>query len=145
MPSLNINPPLFNSANPWCTSLKDLRELYQCPFTGAVTTRTSLLDGFSEDEKHHSHLFFKLDTQEAARGPNQGVDDVYGASLNTYGYSPLPLVSYLGFIEQISSESGGKKPFVISVTGSAEEVVECYRRITETQRKVTMPLAMEIK
>jgi dihydroorotate dehydrogenase (fumarate) len=68
------------------------------------------------------------------------------------GYSPIPLEEYLSFIKTISHNlaskpHGGKehfKPVIVSVTGSAEEVVSCYKLITSCQREVRMVLAMEI-
>jgi len=36
------------------------------------------------------------------------------------------------------------KPVIVSVTGSAEEIAECYSLICTTQSTVQMPLAMEI-
>jgi hypothetical protein len=47
MVALKIDPPLLNSACPWATTFEDIRDLYECPFTGAVTTRTSLVSNFS--------------------------------------------------------------------------------------------------
>ncbi|KAI8624832.1 FMN-linked oxidoreductase [Xylariaceae sp. FL1651] len=168
-PQIHIEPPLFNSANPWATTLEDLQSLYKCTATGAVTTRTALLEqGFPHDESVHQFAFFETATHSsssASAGPRKtrgGVDDGQGgregdASLNTLGYSPIPLDEYLGFIRRIDEEeeeesegpeeehhpssatakgddSGGagtrrKKPFIVSVTGSPDEVAECYRRI----------------
>jgi dihydroorotate dehydrogenase (fumarate) len=66
----------------------------------------------------------------------------------------LPLDSYLGFVKIISdgipepathSDNPHKpKPFIISVTGTVEDVVECYQLICELQHKVLMVLAMEV-
>ena len=38
--SSTIDPPLLNSASPWATTFEDIKALYECPFTGAVTVRT---------------------------------------------------------------------------------------------------------
>ncbi|KAK7193558.1 hypothetical protein DPSP01_000113 [Paraphaeosphaeria sporulosa] len=150
--SLHIEPPLLNSANPWCSTLEQLQELYDCPSTGAVTTRTSLLEGFPNDEKIHQFAFFSPSTHEAgsANPTGQETADASG-SLNTLGYSPLPLKQYLGFIKTISDHMTGTststsriKPFIVSVTGAVEEVVECYRQIREQQNHVRMALAMEV-
>ncbi|KAJ4353368.1 dihydroorotate dehydrogenase [Didymosphaeria variabile] len=150
--SIHIEPPLLNSANPWCSTLEQLQELYDCPHIGAVTTRTSLLEGFPNDEKIHQFAFFNSSTHEAGPANPAGQEKVDASgSLNTLGYSPLPLKKYLGFIKTISdglpeptSSSNRVKPFIISVTGAVEEVVECYKQIFELQHHVRMALAMEV-
>lgn len=151
MKPLSISPPLLNSANPWCTTLEQLQELYSSPYTGAVTTRTSLINGFQHDSSVHQFAFYNPSTLSASE-PNKdhaGSGDTNG-SLNTLGYSPKPLVEYLDFIKTISDSLGnvsnGKhhKPFIISVTGSVDEVVECYKLISTYQRTVRMVLAMEV-
>lgn len=153
MAPLTFAPPLLNSANPWCTTLEQLQELYDSPYTGAITTRTSLLKGFPHDPSAHQFAFFSP-SSHAASPPN--VDQAGGpedtGSLNTLGYSPIPLEGYLGFIKTISQglpsrpakDGGHLKPVIISVTGSAEDVVACYRLIALCQRDVRMVLAMEI-
>ncbi|RMZ73575.1 dihydroorotate dehydrogenase [Pyrenophora seminiperda CCB06] len=155
MPRLNIEPPVLNSANPWCTTLEQLEELYNCPHTGAITTRTSLLDGYPDDPLHHQYAFFNP-TNLAASPPNTDsstttIDATKTASLNTLGYSPLPLSDYLRFVEQISDKlkahhpsSSSHKPIILSVTGTAPEITQCYRLIATLQPRVLMPLAMEI-
>lgn len=153
MAPLLITPPLLNSANPWCTTLEQLQELYDCEYTGAITTRTSLLNGFPHNTAVHQFAFYNP-TSHAASPPNvdqAGTPDQTG-SLNTLGYSPLPLDQYLSFIKTISQKlpprpAGGRahhKPVIISVTGSVEEVVSCYQHITSCQHSVQMVLAMEI-
>jgi dihydroorotate dehydrogenase (fumarate) len=151
MKLLEISPPLLNSSNPWCTTLEQLSELYDSPYTGAVTTRTSLLNGYPNDPSSHQFTFFNpqgFSTSEANKD-KAGTDDQTG-SLNTLGYSPRPLREYIQFIKTISdglkeSEAGKRyKPFIISVTGDVKEVVECYGMITKLQSHVQMNLAMEI-
>lgn len=149
MAPLSIDPPLLNSANPWCTNLEQLQELYNCPYTGAVTTRTSLLNGFPHDPTLHQFTFYNPTTHSTSP-PNTdraSKPDETG-SLNTLGYSPLPLSTYLDFIKTISDalpkHTTNAKPFLISITGSAEEVIQCHRLITQHQKTVKMPLAMEI-
>ncbi|KAL1607841.1 dihydroorotate dehydrogenase [Paraconiothyrium brasiliense] len=150
--SIHIEPPLLNSANPWCSTLEQLQELYDCPHTGAVTTRTSLLEGFPNDENIHQFAFFNSSTLEAgSANPTKQENEDASGSLNTLGYSPLPLKEYLGYIKTISDRlPGGKtstdriKPFIISVTGTVEEVVSCYKQILEQQHHVRMALAMEV-
>lgn len=149
---LHIDPPLLNSANPWCSTLEQLQELYDCPDTGAVTTRTSLLEGFPNDEDVHQFAFYNPSTHKAGSPNNsQSGGDGENGSLNTLGYSPLPLKEYLGFIKVISdglpdttSSSKRIKPFIVSVTGTVEEVVECYKQLREHQHHVRMALAMEV-
>tara|TARA_R110002003_G_scaffold198_25_gene15594 strand:+ start:3248 stop:4315 length:1068 start_codon:yes stop_codon:yes gene_type:complete len=151
MKALTISPPLLNSSNPWCTSLEQLQELYNTPYTGAVTTRTSLIKGFPHDSSVHQYTFF--DPKDlAASQPN--VDQAgtlsQTGSLNTVGYSPTPLKEYLGYIKTISDglhdlkDGEHYKPFIVSVTGTADEVVECYKMISAHQKHVRMALAMEV-
>jgi dihydroorotate dehydrogenase (fumarate) len=146
---LLINPPLLNSANPWATSFEDLDALYACPHTGAVTTRTALLDGFAHDDAVHQYTFFDplshRSTKEEIGAEKNSINQT--SSLNTLGYSPIPLSKYLSFISEISKNQEGKnsaKPVIISVTGTPEEVVKCYQEICTHQTSVTIPLAMEI-
>ncbi|KAI1822115.1 hypothetical protein F4861DRAFT_416896 [Xylaria intraflava] len=141
-PRLRIEPPLFNSANPWATTLEDLRSLYRCTETGAVTTRTALLDkGSPHDDAVHRYAFFEAGSHRLG-----GADA--DASLNTLGYSPVPLDGYLGFIRRIVSEGDShglrRKPFIVSVTGTPDEVAECYRRIAWCSTDVEVELAMEV-
>lgn len=152
MPLPAIDPPLINSANPWCSTQEHLQALYDCPHTGAVTTRTSLLKGFDHDPKINQHTFFDPKTHAAVpRGtPDYSVSAETNGSLNTLGYSPIPLSQYLDFITAITATSSGgargSKPFIISVTGSPSEIVECYRMICDQQARSTSgpPLCMEI-
>ncbi|KAI0134609.1 hypothetical protein BJ170DRAFT_207394 [Xylariales sp. AK1849] len=144
-PILEINPPLLNSANPWATTFEDLQTLFGCPSTGAVTTRTSLLKGFEHDPAVHQVAFFDSQTHESG-GSESSSQSVEKASLNTLGYSPIPIADYLSFIKAISDGEFGspKKLVIISVTGSPEDVASCYRRIAEHSKDVKMPLAIEI-
>ncbi|KAI9845305.1 MAG: dihydroorotate dehydrogenase [Sclerophora amabilis] len=144
---LNFTPPLLNSANPWATTEDDLRALYASPHTGAVTTRTCILNGFAHDDQIHQYTFF--DTHAAcapsASTTSNGAGDGGGAaargvssietkksSLNTLGYSPFPLSYYLAAIPRITRLAPplSAKPFIISITGSPAEVAECYHRIS---------------
>jgi dihydroorotate dehydrogenase (fumarate) len=148
--SLNISPPLINSSNPWATTLEDLRNLYACEHTGAVTVRTSTLTGFAHDDAVHQYTFFEPQSFRCVH-TRAGECQKASASLNTLGYSPIPLSQTLENIQTISQEakdqSLGKrtdKPFIVSVTGSPEELRECYRLIVEAQGRVSMPLYMEV-
>ncbi|KAJ4311903.1 dihydroorotate dehydrogenase [Neodidymelliopsis sp. IMI 364377] len=153
MAPLTITPPLLNSANPWCTTLEQLQELYDSDYTGAITTRTSLLEGFPHDPAVHQFTFYNPTSHTASpSNVDQGGTPDDTGSLNTHGYSPIPLATYLEFVKTISQRlpsklEGGRehyKPVIISVTGSVEEVVRCYELITSCQRDVRMVLAMEI-
>jgi dihydroorotate dehydrogenase (fumarate) len=142
---LDINPPLLNSANPWATTLEDLRALYSCTSTGAVTTRTSIVDGFGHDPGKHQYIFFNP-TDHISYGTTSA--PAANASLNSLGYSPLPLETYLGFIKTIATETSNpkRKWFIVSVTGTVTQVVEGYKRILSTKASLPaeFPLAMEI-
>ncbi|KAI1850222.1 hypothetical protein JX266_004080 [Neoarthrinium moseri] len=145
VPVLEVNPPLINSANPWATSLEDLSALFNCPSLGGITTRTSLVNGFRHDPAVHQYIFFDPATHvsgthdDIGNGPGQ-------SSLNNLGYSPIPLKDYLSYIQTISDglSAISEKLVIVSVTGTPEEVAECYRLIAEHSRRVKMPLAVEI-
>lgn len=142
-PPLEINPPLINSSNPWATTLDDLRALHACPSIGAVTTRTSLYNGFDHSPEKHVFKFFDVKSLESSP-TSDGITQ--NASLNSLGYSPLPLPTYLQFIRKISDEQPkpSSKGFIISVTGSPEEIGKCYSLIAVIKLHVKFPLAMEV-
>lgn len=152
MPLPEISPPLLNSASPWATTAKDIQTLFDCPNTGAVTLRTSLLKAFEHDDSIHQYTFF--DSHAHSIKPSHTTDgeipDQFSGSLNTLGYSPIPLSTYLSIIAKVATDSTlpepvrSKKPFIVSVTGSAEAVLECYRRISATQTNHSNPLCMEV-
>lgn len=147
-PSLSFHPPILNSANPWATTLEDLQALYACESTGAVTTRTALIKGFDHDPSKHKYIFFE--TRDLASSSDVGAN--HTASLNSLGYSPILLEEYLSFIKQIqlrhagSESQGWKKGFIVSVTGTADEVADCYKLIAAAQAELDdgCPLAMEV-
>jgi dihydroorotate dehydrogenase (fumarate) len=146
MPLPTIGPPILNSANPWCSTREDLEALYACPHTGAVTTRTSLLRGFPHDPSIHQHAFFSTQSQQATTASDYTISGKeYPASLNTLGYSPTPIDTYLYWIEQIVAASPNikDKPFIVSVTGSPQEVAECYTRVATLAARISAPLAVE--
>ena len=140
-----FDPPLLNSANPWATTQEGLQALYDCPYTGAVTTRTITLHGFQHDDSTHQYCFFdgnhNLTKHSSSNHANESSSLLHPSeangtsisSLNTLGYSPLPLAAYIPMLPNITANSpkipGLKKPFILSVTGSAPEVVECFLRI----------------
>jgi dihydroorotate dehydrogenase (fumarate) len=135
-----ISPALLNSSNPWATTEEDLAALYACPHTGAVTIRTSLWKAFDQHPKTHQYTFFspKLGHSTAPIDltlpeGRSSVQDGETSSLNTLGYSPIAYPTYLRTLVRMSqdnlltlySPSGHPKPFIVSVTGSADEVAKC--------------------
>ncbi|KAF8858633.1 FMN-linked oxidoreductase [Acephala macrosclerotiorum] len=141
-----IDPPLLNSSNPWATNEADLLALYNCPYTGAVTIRTSLWKAFKQHPSTHQYTFFDSKLGHATASINidlpEGRGDVRESetsSLNTLGYSPIAFEEYVSMLLRMSQ--GGhlsppnslndgikekkRKPFIVSVTGTAEEVAQC--------------------
>jgi dihydroorotate dehydrogenase (fumarate) len=49
---LVVSPPLINSSSLSASEPNQLQELFDSPHTGAVTTRTATLTGFSETFEH---------------------------------------------------------------------------------------------
>lgn len=120
---LGFIPSLLNSASRWATTKEELQELYECPNTGAVTTRTSLLYGFRHDNAIHQHGFF----------PSEPSASENISSLNTLGYSPASLTEYILTVQNIyrrvNSSLQPDKPFIFSVAGSIQEVIKCCHYI----------------
>ncbi|KAK4065172.1 uncharacterized protein Triagg1_8611 [Trichoderma aggressivum f. europaeum] len=157
-PKLSLHPPLLNTASPWATSRAHLAALLRCPSVGAVTTRTSLVAGFPHAPDTHRYALFDPATgaasatfsgppedsndNEAGR-PDLRADKMPLASLNTLGYSPLPLSEYLSIISSLAS-STPPKTIIISVTGSPAEILTCHTLISSHAPSVPFPLAMEI-
>ena len=120
--SIDISPPLINSSCAWSSDLKQLQELYDSPHTGAVTTRTATNDGFEEDESHtvcvrafKKHRIFYL----VCYAKQVAFACSTLTSINSYGYSPHSLDTYLSWIGSIlSSQRSRTKPFIISITSS---------------------------
>lgn len=134
--------PLLNSASPWASSKEQLAQLYASPYTGAVTVRTSLLNGWNHDDDVNQWTFYdaRVNVAVPQRSPNAN------SSFNTLGYSPTSLPQYLAIIEAIVADSGKPpaKPFVVSVTGSPDDVVKCKNLISECASRTSIPLLMEI-
>jgi dihydroorotate dehydrogenase (fumarate) len=144
--TIAIDPPLINSSNPWATTLSDLRQLYLCEYTGAVTVRTSTLKGFEHSNDIHQYTFFDPHTSQCIH-PRVGECEKASASLNTLGYSPIPLAQTLEHIRILYEEDNGgrkDKPFIVSVTGTPDELLECYRAMLKAQESIGMPLYMEV-
>lgn len=106
-----VSPPLINTSCAWASDLDQLQQLFATPYTGAVTTRTATLDGFKENDSNA--VAFTSSTI---------------SSINSYGYSPHPLDSYLSWIRTIltnpTSSQHPTKPFIISITASEPSSLE---------------------
>jgi len=150
-----IEPPLLNSACPWATTVEGLTALYNCRHTGAVTIRTSLIDGFKHDDSVHQYAFFSPSScllLSTSREPLSSTPSTVASSINSLGYSPIPLMRYLLQIEQAAYGAIPNwtpridKAIIISVTGSAEQVAICYSQISRLQAKFPeqLKLYMEI-
>lgn len=155
---LDFDPPLMNSANAWATTKKDLKALYNCPYTGAITIRTALAKGFHHDSATHQYCFFETEGH-TVRGHSTEVESPHQrtipgdpiSSLNTLGYSPFSVDEYLEIIEDLllSFHLEGKptKPIIFSVAGSPAEVLDHYRSISHLQldlKCISARLLMEI-
>ncbi|KAJ4402358.1 dihydroorotate dehydrogenase [Neurospora sp. IMI 360204] len=167
VPKLNINPPLINTPCPAATTLDDLLALWNCPSTGAITTRTSLISGFPHDDTKNLYIFYDSSSHVVSSSTNPSSSSAtpsQNATLNSLGYSSLPLSTYLSYIRTIARHhpppnGHSKKTIIISVTGSAQDIAECYMHIARLQSEIrqlerlvfdrppstrTTPLAMEI-
>ena len=154
----HIDPPLLNSANPWATTMHDIRNLYESPYTGALTTRTCTFNGFAHDNTIHQYTFF--DPQTLNSSPDSAASASHTGSMNTLGYSPIPLPELVellkGFANELSNRitSAGTfekathkgKPIIISITGLPEELRRCYRVIKAAYRSLisSFPIYIEI-
>ena len=146
--SLNIQPRVFNTPIPWASNLELLRKLYECPHTGAITTRTSMLNGFPDNPAVNQYVLFNPSTQQAASvSQTDDVVPAQNASLNTIVFSPFTLDQFLGFVKALSDEAPADKslkPVIVSITGTAEEVAIGYGKVNDFQTQVRMELAVEV-
>ncbi|MCJ1376410.1 dihydroorotate dehydrogenase [Loxospora ochrophaea] len=120
-----ITTPLLNSASAWATTYEELLELYQSPYTGAVSVRTCTLDGFYHSDDVHHYALFDAEyhvVDHSSRHDNRRDEALRAtiknvSSINSLGYSPTPLAGYLRIITRIQEEarSFSKKPFIISI------------------------------
>lgn len=158
-PALIFYPPLLNSASPWATDNSDLRALLQCPETGAITTRTSLLTGFDHNPSRHRFSFFDPATARPGAGGTKSVpdDDFHpprcaekdkhedSASLNSLGYSPFPLEEYISILRDLSAEFPNiSKTCIFSIAGTPQDIATCFSKIIFHSEHIHFPLAMEI-
>ena len=132
---------LLNSANVWATTEEELRALCRCPYTSAVTIRTSLLKGFTHDEVIHQYRFLDsatmkpLKEEDIRSSQKHNVENV--SSINTLGYSPITLHEYIDIIKHMEidrcqSVLHQPKEVIFSVTGSAHEVGLSYVALLES-------------
>ncbi|KHN94012.1 Aldolase-type TIM barrel [Metarhizium album ARSEF 1941] len=143
-PRLSIHPPLLNTACPWATTPDHLESLLKCPSTGAITTRTSLIQGFAHDDAVHQYALFDPVSNTAHQGTPSPSPAPVG-SINSFGYSPLPLDTYLAALQHLSAALPNVcKPAIISVAGPPPSVAACYASIMAASPRITFPLAMEI-
>ena len=122
--------------------------------------RTCLLKGFQHDHSVHQYAFF--DSGSAANVKGDESIAAGRTSLNTLGYSPVPLDEYLKIVRRVvingsdgdgggglengeyRGQQGKKKPVIISVTGTPEEVEKAYLLIQGTSRDHGLGLGVEI-
>ena len=148
--ALKFEPPLLNSANPWATSKEDLQALYDCPFTGALTTRTSTTDGFEHDDNIHQYCFFHHQEHEPEHHGLHGHLPSSAksiSSLNTLGYSPLTTKLYLRMVFDIILQSKRKtpKPVIFSVTGTPKDILMQYYWIDSCQDQLRQEKSMQTR
>ncbi|KAH7916474.1 hypothetical protein BJ138DRAFT_995837 [Hygrophoropsis aurantiaca] len=116
--SIEVSPCLINCSCAWASELSQLEELYHCQYTGAVVTRTATLAGFEEDSSH-TVAFLK--------------DSL--SSLNSYGYSPHPLTTYLSWIRSfLEADSNSSKPFIISISDSSPSEIATMLGLVQALR-----------
>jgi dihydroorotate dehydrogenase (fumarate) len=148
MTKLAINPPLLNACCPWSTTLENLRALYDSPYTGAITFRTSMIQGYPDDKSVHQYVFFPVGraVPSSERNVVTCSPESSNTSLNTIGFSPIPLADYLGMIKDIvKDQTAPSKLLIISVGGPVEEVAQGYNMIAElAERSPHLRLAIEM-
>ncbi|ODA83102.1 hypothetical protein RJ55_01611 [Drechmeria coniospora] len=168
-PTLSFHPPLLNTACPWATTRDDIEALLLCPSTGAVTTRTSLLDGFTHDEALHRHVFLdpalgggpvqedepsepehQHEHEHEQQKQKQKLERRAVGSLNSLGYSPLTIDTYLAILHDLAAslpttEAPSRKTIIISITDAEPaHIAICHERILAAAPELPFPLAVEI-
>ncbi|KIJ45099.1 hypothetical protein M422DRAFT_167156 [Sphaerobolus stellatus SS14] len=117
---LILNPPILNSSSFFSSSREQLKELFGSVYTGGVTVRTATIGGFPEDT---------LSIHKHAIAPGN-------ASINSYGYSPIPLSQYLEWIREFLADSStSTKPFIISIAPASTEELSETLKLIQTLRK----------
>ncbi|KAF9015406.1 hypothetical protein BDQ17DRAFT_1418479 [Cyathus striatus] len=121
--SIHISPALINTSCAWSSDLQQLQDLYDSPYTGAVTTRTATTAGYRENDSNT--VTFATESL---------------TTLNSFGYSPYSLAIYLEWIEQVltsSKNSTNTKPFIVSITASDPNTLQSMvASIQELRRKL---------
>jgi dihydroorotate dehydrogenase (fumarate) len=110
------------------------------------------LQGFAHDDTINQYAFFN--PQDHSSDSDSSRPSTSTASLNTLGYSPIPLATCLSFITNITTKAAAAskqpptrtKPFIISITGSPTDIADSYRLISTAQANIpaTNPLCIEI-
>jgi len=123
--SSNTPIPLLNSASPWASTKEDLQQLWDCPHTQAITTRTATLDGYPDDPKKHQVRRLSLSCCWWSLSFLEKVA-FFGSksSINSYGFSPYPLEKYLEWLKEIVKKDPRKKRLIFSIGASGEEELE---------------------
>lgn len=149
-PRLRIDPPLLNAACPWASDLSHLRPLFACPSTGAITTRTSLVNGYPHDDAKNTFLFYDPSnpTSTTSKAPQAfpAATDTLSGSLNCFGLSPHNLETYCDWITTLASENPtSNKLVIISVTGETPETnAAAVKRVIALSLTLPLRLAVEI-
>ena len=144
---MDQNIRLLNSASLWATTEEELRALCRCPYTSAVTIRTSLLKGFAHDEAIHQYRFLDAATMKPLTEDVTKPSQAHGvSSINTLGYSPITLPEYIDMIRSMEIDRcqpnlHQPKQVIFSVTGSVDEVGLSYVALLESG---ILNIAMEV-
>lgn len=123
--------------------------VYDCPYTGAVTIRTSLWQEFKQHVSTHQYTFFsttygtshsQINTTLYPEGRGEVVPDFdESSSLNTLGYSPVSFIKYCEMLAEMSRtgqlSQRPNKPFIVSVTGDETQVGACLAHLMELQNQ----------
>ena len=140
-----FTPPLLNSANVWASTRHELEALYTCSFTGAMTVRTSILDGFPHNDGIHQYCFFDANTGAIASTNESRLALENTSSLNTLGYSPTKFGDYIEMVKSIEDNSPRtSKAVIYSVTGTSVEIGHCYQMLHSASQNRGSRWLMEI-
>ncbi|GAA5983742.1 hypothetical protein JCM5350_002379 [Sporobolomyces pararoseus] len=125
--STDAQIPLLNSASPWASTKEDLEQLWNCPFSEAITTRTSTLAGYPDDRNKHQVAFFGSKS-----------------SINSFGFSPYRLKQYLEWIKEIVAAEPQKKRVLVSIGASEEkELEEALSLLRDFANELNIALGVE--
>lgn len=148
-PRLVLDPPLLNAACPWASDLSFLRPLFASKATGAITTRTALVNGYPHNDAKNTFLFYDpASGVSSARAPTSfpAENDSLDGSLNCFGLSPHVLETYCAWLHTLAAEnSGSNKLVIVSVTGETPETnAAAVRRVISLSKEINLRLAVEI-